>query len=288
MHDPIVPAMTENVPKDITMTETEKTVLDRANAALRWIYKNGFRHSSECPNSVSEAFNRSFAKERAALSRAPEVEREGAAERLAIVAEKPARLIRWGEGDRLDLQSVLAALSPPSTGGEGGARTYSQAEVDSILKAAFPFQTKSERAAFLSHPSPEMGEWRPEVRAFADLMEAQLRANDHKPGWKDDTDLDLFERLGQESAELLAALRRNAKRLMWGDSWVMEDTVPRVGAEAADVANFAMMIADVCGALKLKENGLSREELGGLARSQPGSDAQERSPVPPLSDGEGQ
>lgn len=38
-------------------------------------------------------------------------------------------------------------------------------------------------------------------------------------------------------------------------------------------------------ALKLKENGLSREELGGLARSQPGGDAQERSPVPPLSDG---
>lgn len=36
---------------------------------------------------------------------------------------------------------------------------------------------------------------------------------------------------------------------------------------------------------KLKENGLSREELGGLAQSQPGSDAQERSPVPPLSDG---
>lgn len=38
---------------------------------------------------------------------------------------------------------------------------------------------------------------------------------------------------------------------------------------------------------KFKENGLSREGLGGLARSQPGSDAQERSPVPPLSDGEG-
>jgi len=36
---------------------------------------------------------------------------------------------------------------------------------------------------------------------------------------------------------------------------------------------------------KLKENGLSREGLGGLAQSQPGSDAQERSPVPPLSDG---
>ena len=46
---------------------------------------------------------------------------------------------------------------------------------------------------------------------------------------------------------------------MWGDDWVMEDTVLRVGREAADVANFALMIADVCGALKLKENGLSRE-----------------------------
>ena len=80
-------------------------------------------------------------------------------------------------------------------------------------------------------------------------MEAQLRDNDHKPGWKNDTDLDLFERLGEESAELLSAIHRHAKRVSWGDSWVMEDTVPRIGQEAADVANFAMMIADVCGAL---------------------------------------
>lgn len=36
---------------------------------------------------------------------------------------------------------------------------------------------------------------------------------------------------------------------------------------------------------KLKENGLSREGLGGLARSLPSGDAQERSPVPPISDG---
>lgn len=97
--------------------------------------------------------------------------------------------------------------------------------------------------------------WRPEVRAFADLMEAQLRANDHKPGWKNDSDLDLFERLGEESAELLAALHRHAKRLSWGDHWVMEDTAPRVGREAADVANFAMMIADVVGALPPTSEG---------------------------------
>lgn len=183
-------------------------------------------------------------------------------------------------------------VSSPGGEGEGWAYEYVNQgagpggcdEITDCVSKTRPASPNVRNVRLVS-PSPEMGEWRPEVRAFADLMEAQLRANDHKPGWKDDTDLDLFERLGQESAELLAALRRNAKRLMWGDSWVMEDTVPRVGAEAADVANFAMMIADVCGALKLKENGISREELGGLARSQPGSDAQERSPVPPLSDG---
>ena len=112
------------------------------------------------------------------------------------------------------------------------------------------------RCRALESASPaEPSGWRPEVRAFADLMEAQLRANDHKPGWKNDSDLDLFERLGEESAELLAALHRHAKRLSWGDDWVMEDTAPRVGREAADVANFAMMIADVVGALPPTSEG---------------------------------
>jgi NTP pyrophosphatase (non-canonical NTP hydrolase) len=93
--------------------------------------------------------------------------------------------------------------------------------------------------------------WRPEVEAFADRMEAKLRENDWKGGWKGCTDLDLFERLGEESAELLSALHRHAKRLSWGEGWVMEtDTEERIGREAADVANFAMMIADVCGALQ--------------------------------------
>lgn len=39
---------------------------NRAQDALRWIYKHGFRHSSECPASVNEAFNQAFANERAA------------------------------------------------------------------------------------------------------------------------------------------------------------------------------------------------------------------------------
>lgn len=97
------------------------------------------------------------------------------------------------------------------------------------------------------------GRWRPKVVAFANLMEAKLRENDWKGGWEGCADLDLFERLGEESAELLSALHRHAKRLSWGDGWVMEtDTEERIGREAADVANFAMMIADVCGALSPK------------------------------------
>lgn len=93
------------------------------------------------------------------------------------------------------------------------------------------------------------GELRPEVLAFAHLMERQLRANDHKAGWKNDLACDLIPRLREESIELEEATNRHAKRVQWGDDWVMEDTSVWVGNEAADVANFAMMIADVCGAL---------------------------------------
>ncbi|MEL6172755.1 MAG: hypothetical protein AAFR02_12210, partial [Pseudomonadota bacterium] len=44
--------------------------------------------------------------------------------------------------------------------------------------------------------------WRPEVRAFADLMETKLRKNDHKPGWKGDNPFDLVRRLKEETHEL--------------------------------------------------------------------------------------
>ena len=97
---------------------------------------------------------------------------------------------------------------------------------------------------YAAQTSPPAEGWRPEVRAFADLMEQQLRANDHKGGWKDCKPLELWRRIGEESHELFLEI--------WRDRSI-EDPVPadpgRVGREAADVANFAMMIADVCGAL---------------------------------------
>lgn len=87
------------------------------------------------------------------------------------------------------------------------------------------------------HPAPY---WRPEVVAFATLMEQQLRANDHKPGWKSDSTFALWSRLLQETIELNEA--RTARN---PDSAL-------IGREAADVANFAMMVADVMGGLPVE------------------------------------
>lgn len=80
---------------------------------------------------------------------------------------------------------------------------------------------------------------RPEVAAFALLMEARLRANDDKPGWKEGDAFQLMERIHEEAFELDGAIRES----------FYPGGKNRTGEEAADVANFAMMIADLCGAL---------------------------------------
>lgn len=98
--------------------------------------------------------------------------------------------------------------------------------------------------------------WRPEVAAFANLMEQQLRANDHKPGWKGDEPDALFRRLVEESSELEDAIYHTVD----GEAFV--------GKEAADVANFAMMIADVCGALTPSAPSADLDALTGCADDQ--------------------
>lgn len=79
---------------------------------------------------------------------------------------------------------------------------------------------------------------RPEVARFAGVMESRLRQNDHKPGWKQDGVRELIWRLWDEAGELDVATIPEQGR-----------TAGDITAEAADVANFAMMIADVCGGL---------------------------------------
>ncbi len=65
---------------------------------------------------------------------------------------------------------------------------------------------------------------------FAQQMEQKLRENDHKGGWHHNKAPELVSRLLEEVAELRTALTQPGSA----------ETV----AEAADVANFAMMIAD--------------------------------------------
>ena len=70
-----------------------------------------------------------------------------------------------------------------------------------------------------------------EVRRFSLLMELKLRKNDHKGGWSTVTPFTLLDLLEGEVKELREALRH-------GDPL-------DIAQECADVANYAMMVADV-------------------------------------------
>jgi NTP pyrophosphatase (non-canonical NTP hydrolase) len=80
---------------------------------------------------------------------------------------------------------------------------------------------------------------RPAVRAFAEAMERKLAANDHKGGWSGCNSAWLLMRLREETEELAEALHAH-----------YVGTPADVLAEAADVANYALMISDVCGERK--------------------------------------
>ena len=69
------------------------------------------------------------------------------------------------------------------------------------------------------------------VQWFAAHMEKKLRENDHKPGWFRDSHFALLRRLREEVEELAEAT-------------MAQDSSDQIVKEAADVANFAMMIAD--------------------------------------------
>lgn len=92
------------------------------------------------------------------------------------------------------------------------------------------------------------------MEAFADLMEAKLRENDHKGGWIGCDGTWLFTRLQEEVREV-AELPIERIQFRWqnGDPDVNRQ---RLARECADVANFAMMLVDVCGALPRKLKGI--------------------------------
>lgn len=76
---------------------------------------------------------------------------------------------------------------------------------------------------------------RPEVRKFAEAMERKLRENEGKGSWKDCELEYLRKRVHQEVDEFIGSLGGGIDVL----------------GEAADVANFLMMICDVSSHLKI-------------------------------------
>ena len=93
---------------------------------------------------------------------------------------------------------------------------------------------------------------RPEAHIFALAMEERLRSNDVKGGWEHLTPTLLLSRLLEEAGELAREIRH------------LEEVDPTpeeamsVRKEAADVANYAMMIADNYGDLKAIREAHSR------------------------------
>lgn len=88
----------------------------------------------------------------------------------------------------------------------------------------------------------------PEVAEFALLMEMRLQENEEKGRWDYCSRSALVELLIQEVGELVGPLVRSSERV--------ESTCtlkPIVARKAANVANFAMMIADNWGGLMRPE-----------------------------------
>ena len=84
-------------------------------------------------------------------------------------------------------------------------------------------------------PRMDIADLRPEVLAFAFLMEQRLSENDHKPGWQADPPALLLARVIDETAELARAVHFHLNN---------PDNTDPVAHEAADVASFAMMLVD--------------------------------------------
>jgi ABC-type oligopeptide transport system ATPase subunit len=82
---------------------------------------------------------------------------------------------------------------------------------------------------------------RPVVQWFAQKMERRLRENDHKSGWEDESVWALMDLLRSEVDELTESLPLTKEEVEDDDGWVSDCII----GEAVDVANFAMMIADV-------------------------------------------
>lgn len=85
-----------------------------------------------------------------------------------------------------------------------------------------------------------------EVDEFAKLMKQKLDENSHKPGWKKDRPVTLIGRLSEEMRELERAfdMYSTLPTIFANRAEIKAAFKEEIRREAADVANFAMMVAD--------------------------------------------
>lgn len=89
---------------------------------------------------------------------------------------------------------------------------------------------------------------RPVVLWFAEHMEMQLRQHDKdmgKVGWQREGTEWLLKRLGSEYRELEDAVKGVIGEQLYGYRYYPPGPIAKQITEAVDVANFAMMVADV-------------------------------------------
>jgi len=87
---------------------------------------------------------------------------------------------------------------------------------------------------------------RPEVLHFAEAMEEKLAINDHKGGWDSMSMERLFFRMKDEIREMEMAVKSLAADILYKGQTYTDRDARLVRQEAADVANFCMMMAENC------------------------------------------
>lgn len=132
----------------------------------------------------------------------------------------------------------LWTVTGPYAGGIPAMGHVTAQDLCDRLNAAYTRGQQDARS--IAHPPASELDVRPAVAWFARRMEAALRRNDHKGGWTTCKSAFLWERLGGEREELRLALWP----LPGADGSARLPVDEGVVQEAADVANFAMMLAD--------------------------------------------
>lgn len=151
-------------------------------------------------------------------------------------------------------KEALDAVNQAARDGRGDAHAWVAGEDNHLESLVCPVVIPAQWLRDLLDQRAEqerqkVGGLRPEVLAFAMEMELRLRANDHKAHWPTLYRWRLFARLEEEMSELKRALEQ-------ADRYYHDEHATAVREEAADVGNFAMMVAHVAGALMSSEGGL--------------------------------